>query len=358
MMRPALPLHEPPEELFVLRFSALGDVCQMVPVIRSISSQWPDTRITWCLGRQEYELLGDIPGIDFVLFEKSHGWRAYRDLRSKMKTRYFDVLMHAQFSMRSNLASRMIKAGIRLGYDRQRSKDLHSLFITNRIPQNRGQHVMDGYFSFAEALGITRREIRWEIPIPEAAQAFARRKLPKDDPVLMVNPCSSHPLRNWATENLAKVADYAAAHHGFQVVLCGGTTRREAIAGEKIASVMRNPVINLIGKDTIKQLLAMLAHARLLITPDSGPMHMATAVGTPVIGLHAASNPERSGPYFSRQWCVDRYDCAARQYLGKRANQIKWGTKIERPGVMDLVTVEDVIERLDALVKSQERPVE
>jgi heptosyltransferase I len=84
-------------------------------------------------------------------------------------------------------------------------------------------------------------------------------------------------------------------------------------------------------------------------------MHMATAVGTPVIGLHAASNPERSGPYFSRQWCVNRYDDAARQFLGNGAEQLEWGTKIERPGVMDLVTVDDVVSKLDALLDYQSR---
>ena len=77
---------------------------------------------------------------------------------------------------------------------------------------------------------------------------------------------------------------------------------------------------------------------------------MATTVGTPVIGLNAATNPARSGPYYSRSWCVDRYDAAARAFLGRPATDVAWTTKIERPGVMDLIHVEDVIERLDALV--------
>jgi heptosyltransferase I len=355
MTRPQLPLKDAPRDLFVLRFSALGDVCQMVPVLRSISSQWPDTRITWCLGRQEYELLGDMAGIEFVLFDKSRGWRAYLDLRSQTSSRYFDVLMHAQFSLRSNLASRMIRSGIRLGYDEQRSKDFHGLFVTHRIPQETGQHVMDSYFSFAETLGVSQRDIRWEIPMPSEARAWVDRELPDDAPVLVINPCSSHAMRNWSPQRFAEVADYAATHHGFQVVLCGGRTPQEAVAGQQIAGAMKHKVTNLIGKDTIKQLLATLARARVLITPDSGPMHMATAVGTPVIGLHAASNPQRSGPYFSREWCVDRYDDAARQFLGKRSEQIRWGTKIERPGVMDLVTVDDVVNKLDALQEYQSR---
>jgi heptosyltransferase I len=77
---------------------------------------------------------------------------------------------------------------------------------------------------------------------------------------------------------------------------------------------------------------------------------MATMVGLPVIGLYAATNPQRAGPYFSREWCVDKYDEAARKFFGKPAAQIPWTTKIERPGVMDLITVSDVIAKLDALL--------
>ena len=114
---------------------------------------------------------------------------------------------------------------------------------------------------------------------------------------------------------------------------------------------MRQPCVNLVGKDTLLELLATLQRATVLVSPDSGPAHMATTVGTPVIGLYAATNPARSGPYYSRSWCVDRYDAAARDFLGRARPRTSPGpTKIERPGVMDLIRVDDVIERLDALV--------
>ena len=106
----------------------------------------------------------------------------------------------------------------------------------------------------------------------------------------------------------------------------------------------------LMGKDTLKQLPALLERADLLMTPDSGPMHIANAMGTPVLGLHAASNPERSGPYTTRRYCVNRYDDAARKYRGKPASELKWGTKIEHDGVMDLVTVEDAIAAFERFV--------
>ena len=113
---------------------------------------------------------------------------------------------------------------------------------------------------------------------------------------------------------------------------------------------MRQPCQNLVGKDTLLELLATLQRATLLISPDSGPAHMATAVGTPVVGLYAATNPARSGPYCSRDWCVDRYEAAAQRFLQRPAARLPWTTKIEQPGVMDLITAADVIERLDALL--------
>jgi heptosyltransferase I len=94
--------------------------------------------------------------------------------------------------------------------------------------------------------------------------------------------------------------------------------------------------------------MALLSRSAMILTPDSGPMHMANAAGVKVLGLHAASNPERSGPYSDRRWCVDKYDAASRKFFGKPASEIPWGTKIEKPGVMDLVEVDEMIERLEA----------
>ena len=120
--------------------------------------------------------------------------------------------------------------------------------------------------------------------------------------------------------------------------------------GASIAAAAQAPLINQIGKDTLPQLLGLMSQSTVLLSPDSGPVHMASMVGLPVLGLYAATNPQRAGPYYSRRWCVDKYDAAARKYLGKPAAQIAWTTKIERPGVMELIEVRDVTEKLDALI--------
>ena len=124
--------------------------------------------------------------------------------------------------------------------------------------------------------------------------------------------------------------------------------------GNEIVNLSTAPVIDLIGKDTIKRLLALIQQTTVIVSPDSGPAHMATCFGTPVLGLYAASNPERSGPYLSRESVVDRYNQAALQYLNKTPAQLRWGEKVEKPGAMDLITVEDVYEKLDYILSKVE----
>ena len=104
---------------------------------------------------------------------------------------------------------------------------------------------------------------------------------------------------------------------------------------------------NLVGQTSLKQLYALLADADLVIAPDSGPVHMATAAGTRVIGLYATSNPDRTGPYLARELTVNRYPDAVRAYLGKEVAQLRWGQRVRHPDAMALITVDDVISKID-----------
>lgn len=183
----------------------------------------------------------------------------------------------------------------------------------------------------------------WNLPVPTDAHAWASAQWPADGQrTLMISPCSSHERRNWYADRYAALADHAAAQ-GWRVVLCGGRSDLERRTADAILAAMQAPALDLVGKDTLKQLPALLARADLVVTPDSGPMHIANAMGSAVLGLHAASNPRRSGPYSTVRYCVDRYDDAARKYRGKPATELPWGTKIEHDGVMDLVSVEDAV---------------
>ncbi|MDN5923676.1 MAG: glycosyltransferase family 9 protein [Xanthomonadales bacterium] len=341
-----------PTSLCLLRTSALGDVTHVVPLLRRLQRTLPGCQLTWIIGKPERRLLGDIDGVEFITFDKSQGMAGWGAVHQQLRGRRFDALLHMQVALRANLLSLALSARRRIGYDRARSKDLHGLFINERIAEQPGQHVLDAMGSFADPLGVPAASARWDIPIPEEAQAWAREQCPDGPPVLLISPCSSHALRNWRAERYAAVANHAVKALGMRIVLSGGPTAIEHAMGDAISAQLQGPALNLIGKDTLKRALALYQRASIVLTPDSGPMHMANAVGAPVLGLHAATNPERSGPYSDRRWCVNRYDAAARQYLGKVAAGIPWGTRIQRPGVMDLISVDDVIERLEAFAQS------
>ena len=344
----------PPKSVCILRLSAIGDVCHMLPILRTLQQAWPDTKFTWIIGKLEAKLLGHMPDVEFVVVDKSRGLGGVRDVRRRFKGRKFDLLMHMQLAIRASVIAAMVPAHIKLGFDLPRARELQWLFTTHRIANAERQHVIDSFFGFAERMGVREKLLRWDIPIPAAARAYAQDLIP-GGPTMVISPCSSHRLRNWRAEYYAQVADYAVTAFGMRIVLCGGRSALEKRMGESIAAHMQQPCVNAIGKDTLIELLATLERATLLLSPDSGPAHMATAVGTPVIGLYAATNPKRSGPYLSRQLCVDKYDEAARALLGKPSTDIPWTTKIEREGVMDLITPDDVIKKLQSFMMQRAR---
>lgn len=341
------------DSICLLRTSALGDVTHVVPLVRTLQAAWPATRLTWIVGKLEHKLVGDMAEVEFVTFDKAAGYAGYQSVRRTLANRRFDALLHMQVALRANLLSLAGHAERRIGYDRARSRDLHGLFVRERIPSRTGEHVLDALGSFVEPLGLRQTHVRWDIPIPDEARAWAHAQWPDDDqPTLVISPASSHALRNWRADRYAAVADHAAQALHMRVVLTGGPSGAERALGDAILANMQTRPLDLIGRDTLKRALALYQRASIVLTPDSGPMHMANAVGTRVLGLHAASNPDRSGPYSDRRWCVNRYDDAARKFLHKPAADLRWGTKIEQPGVMDLITVDDVVERLEASLQA------
>ena len=337
----------------LLRLSALGDVTHMLPVVHALRAARPEWHLTWIIGRLEHALVGDLTGVEFVVFDKRQGWRAYRQLAHELRGQRFDALLQMQVALRASVAGRMVRARHRIGFDRARSRDGHGLFINRHIAPHAQPHVLDGFVDFLTALDIPVPKLCWDLPIPDDARAFADEHLATASPVLAINPCTSARLmnwRNWSAERYAAVVDHAARAHGLGTVLTGGPAAAERDMAEAITRHADTDVINLVGQTSPKQLAAVLAHAQAVIAPDTGPAHIANAVGTPVIGLYATSNPERTGPYRWREWCVNRYPEALQEETGLTPAQARWGRRVRNPEAMARITVTDVTNRLDELM--------
>ncbi|MGI9342819.1 MAG: glycosyltransferase family 9 protein [Gammaproteobacteria bacterium] len=339
----------------MIRLSAIGDCCHTLAVVRAMQSAWPSTRLTWIIGRTEFSLLQGVDGVEFITFDKTRGWRAQLDLRKQLAGRRFPILLHMHASMRANIASAIVSADARIGYDRARARDFQWLFTNRQIPATREQHVLDGMFAFVEQLGVGNRHLRWDIPLADADRDFAHDVCSAAGPTCVISPCSSQRFRNyrnWSVERYIELVDYLHDEYDANVVLTGGPTDAERVYGQAIESAAAQPVRNLIGATTLKQLLAVLDGASVVICPDSGPAHMATTVGTPVVGLYATSNRHRTGPYFSQHLVADRYPDAIRMEFDKPVADVAWGQRVRDPDAMNLITLDDVTTKVDLVFDS------
>ncbi|MDP6436071.1 MAG: glycosyltransferase family 9 protein [Gammaproteobacteria bacterium] len=344
-----------PKSILILRLSAIGDCCNTLPVVRTLQAAYPEAKISWVIGTTEHSLLEGADGIEFITLDKSLGIKGVLSLRKALAGRRFDVLLHMHASMRANLASLGINAHRRIGFDKARARDYQWLFTTERIPAQANQHVVDGLFGFAEYLGISERTMRWEIPVSETDRQSATRLGGEDLPICVISPCSSQRarnFRNWSMDNYIQLVRYLQDRFKAHVILTGAATPVEKNYGHQIMKACGTDVSNLVGRTRLKELLAIIEHADLLICPDSGPAHMATAVGTPVIGLYATSNRWRTGPYLSQHLTVDRYPEAVQAEFAKPVSELHWGQRVRNPATMDLISVDDVTAKVDKVLGS------
>ncbi|MGL5391661.1 MAG: glycosyltransferase family 9 protein [Shewanella sp.] len=355
--------------LCLLRLSAIGDVCHAVAMVQAIQRQYPKLHITWVIGKVEYQLVRHLPGVEFVIFDKSQGWCSYVNLRRALKGRHFDVLLHMQVALRATLASLAIRARVRIGFDRARAKEGQWLVTNHRVEPLATPHVLEGFMGFAKAIGVSDLTPRWNIPVPQADTEFAQRQIGDGEKVLVICAAASKAERNWLPERYAAVASHAL-NKGFKVMLCGGPSQLEQTLAEQIIAACPGQMVNLVGKTSLTQLLALLKRASVVLAPDTGPAHMAVTQGTPVIGLYAHSNPGRTGPYLSLQYVVSVYDAAmAAQHSGElkmgelkmgeitsgeaKLGEVKWGTRAKGADLMALISVEAVIAQFESVLQAE-----
>ncbi len=342
----------------ILRLSAIGDVCHAVAAVQAIQRYYPQAKISWIIGKVEAMLLKDLPGVELIVFDKKLGLGAYSDLSRKLKGQQFDVLLHMQVALRANIASLFIPARRKIGFDWSRAKELHALFMRERIAPQQQPHVLDGFAGFARHLGVPflqnpQDKPQWQMPITDEHRDWAKAQLSSATARhLVICPAASKAERNWLPVRYAAIADYAATQ-GFTVYLCGGPTAMEQQLANDIKAQAQTDIIDLVGKTNLKQLLALLEQASVVLAPDTGPAHMAVTVGTPVIGLYGHSNPGRTGPYLYRHYVVDAYHAELKAQTGKTAADLPWGIRVKGGHIMEKISVDAVKKMLDKLIRQE-----
>lgn len=338
-----------PKSLCILRLSAIGDVCNTVAAVQAIQRQWPITEIVWITGKLEAKLIEDLAGIKVVVFDKKDGWQGYKKLWAELKPFQFDALLHMQYAFRASIATLGIKAKYKLGFDAIRSQDFQNLFTNIKVPSPSSMHVLDGLLAFGQVLGVEEMTPLWNINYSEQNATWATNQLDKNKRNLVIVPAASKTYKNWTTEGYAQIIDHANKL-GWNVILAGSPAQVETDLAGRIERQIDTPVSNLVGKSSLKEMLALLDKADLVIAPDTGPTHMANAVNTPVIGLYAHHNPERTGPYQYRQYVVSAYEEAIQAETGKPSSELNWRARVKDKNAMQRIQPKQVIAMFDKVV--------
>jgi len=350
--RPSNPLSadgRPPASIVIVMLSALGDAVHVLPVANALKRTWPETKLTWIIQPVPLALVRDHPAVDeFVEFHRRRGpdaWRSYQELADRFRGRRFDLLLALQVYLKAGLITALVPAAAKLGFDRRRARDMNWVFTTHRIPKHRVDHVQDQYFEFLEYLGVNPEPVEWRLDPTDAESAAQKEFFSRfDRPPCAVVVATSKQRKNWMPDRYARLLERLESDFGMQPVIVGGPARAEREAAQRILEETRaTTVINALGDD-VRRLLWLLDGSRLVISPDTGPLHMARAVATPVVGLYGATNPKRYGPY--RKYTDLIVDGYARHPGEDYAISMK-----HRPDGMKRVTVEMVCEKVELAVE-------
>jgi heptosyltransferase I len=338
------------KKICLMRLSAIGDVCHAAAMVNRIQRNWPDAELTWVIGKVEYQLVKLMPNVRFIIFDKSQGKAAVEALKQAVKGEVFDALLMMQVALRANLASRVIKARQRIGFDWSRSKEMHWVFANKRIKARKHAHVLDGFMDFADALGVPKVDApSWHIPVSPEDEKWGITKAAELGDYVVIAPAASKAERNWLPERYARIANYIH-EKGKSVVLCGGPGELDKKTSQAIMAHGAKVFANFTGQTSLHQLLMLLKHAQLVIAPDTGPAHMATTVATPVIGLYAHSNPRRTGPYNNIEQTVSVYDSCILEQKGKPWEALSWGVRAKGKHLMEKISFDDVAQKIDEVL--------
>lgn len=319
--------------------TAVGDAVHVLPVVTAIKRHSPGTRITWILQPGPATLVRGHPDVDEVLvFERKLGWRAYAKLGEQLRGRRFDVALAMQPYFKAGLITAMVDAPRKIGFDRPRSRDLTWIFANERLEPRGERHFQDQYLEFAEALGVDPQPLTWNLgpwPAEQPLREAFVAKLAK--PAASIVIATSKPEKDWPAERWAEVCDALDAEFGLQPVLVGGTSPRELAAQETILARTTSTPLSTLGAP-LRELVSILDASALVLSPDTGPLHMAVALNRPTIALMGYTNPKRVGPYRRFQdLVIDAYGDPGETYEVSRVN---------RPGRVQRITVEQVVEKI------------
>ena len=335
----AAPAPTIPDNICIVMMSAVGDAVHVLPVINALKRANPTTRITWVLQPGPAALVRGHRAVDdIIVFDRERGWRAFEDVRRELATRTFDLVINLQVYFKAGIVTAFTRAPVKLGFDQSRARDFNWLFTNKKIPPHPVQHVQDQYFEFLSVLGVSPEPVTWGLGPSPVEHHWQRSFVSSiDRPIASIVVATSKPEKDWIPERWAEVSDALYEKFGLQPVLVGGTSERELNAERILMDHARHKPRSELGSG-LRKLVSILDASALVLSPDTGPLHMSVALDRPVISLMGYTNPKRTGPYRKFQdLIIDAYGDAGESYPISMEN---------RPGRMKRIEARHVLEKV------------
>jgi lipopolysaccharide heptosyltransferase I len=302
--------------ILIVKTSAIGDVTHTLPALNALRHCYPEARITWLVEEAAAGLLVGHPALDRLLVSRRKHWarelrrgprraltalrEAWRFLGQLRETRY-DLLLDFQGLLKSGVLVALARAERKVGFGRGMAHAEGSwIFLNERLPAvDMNIHALDRELLLLKGIGVEAPAVEFALPITAAHRQkveglLAEAGVDPSRPLLAINPQATWPTKLWFPERFAELADRLAAR-GWAVVFTGSPGDREEI--ERIIGAMQARAANLAGATTLLELAALYEMAGVVVSTDTGPMHIAAATGTPVVAIFGATAPWRTGPW-------------------------------------------------------------
>ena len=328
-----------PDNVCIVMMSAVGDAVHVLPVINALKRANPKVRITWVLQPAPATLVRGHRSVDeIIVFDRARGLAAFSDVAAELAKRRFDLVINLQVYFKAGVVTALTHAPVKLGFDRARARDFNWLFTNRKIPASPVQHVQDQYFEFLAALGVSPEPVEWDLGPWPAERGWQQGFTASiDRPIASIVVATSKPEKDWLPERWAEVADALHAQFGMQVVLVGGKSEREVAAERIVMERAKHKPRSELGSG-LRNLVSILDASALVLSPDTGPLHMAVALDRPVISLMGYTNPKRTGPYRRfHDLIIDAYGDPGEDYPISMENRPGRMKRIETRHVLDKV---------------------
>ncbi|WP_408998416.1 putative lipopolysaccharide heptosyltransferase III [Syntrophus buswellii] len=307
--------------ILVIKLRYLGDVLLTTPVFDALRSRFPDAFIAAVVNKGTEDMLTENPAIDRI-FTVIRDFRPLADLRKQfqlireIRAAHFDVVLELTHNDRAAVLAFLSGAGKRLGYKpKKRKRFRRSLLLTDLVPVGKKLHVIDRHLELAKAMGCSvlpsKPTLYWTPQDQRSCgEILTSSGVPGKAPYVVLHPSSAATHKVWTAEGYAELCDYLSGRKSLRTILICGKDKEELRLNREICALSESPPLDLGGRLSLKQTAALLSEALLFIGIDSGPMHMAAAVGTPVVAIFGPSRPWRWGPRGAGQVIIQKkWDC-------------------------------------------------